>query len=97
MGLSRSMLMNYLSEMKKMGAPIAYDGFKETYFYTNEVKFDPFFRRELDKDEMAKINAGIFFEIFFISPIILDPPLSFLSCTNTNGHFDCATKSMFNF
>ena len=45
MSVSRSMLMNYLSGMKDLGAPIEYSKYRGTYFYKEEVDFNPYFKR----------------------------------------------------
>lgn len=43
-GVSRSTLMEHLSEMKAMGAPIAYNHARGCYYYTEEVEFHAGFK-----------------------------------------------------
>ncbi len=76
LGISRSMTLNYLAEMKVLGAPIAYDQFLESYYYTENVKFIPGFKREMSDSEMNQLKAGNNFS----SPIILDLQVSYLTC-----------------
>lgn len=76
LGMSRSMTLNYLAEMKSLGAPIAYDQFLESYYYTENVKFIPGFKRDMSDSEMNQLKAGNNFS----SPIILDLQVSYLTC-----------------
>ena len=68
LGMSRSMTLNYLSQMKTLGAPISYDPYLESYYYTERVRFIPGFKRELSESDMNQLNAGN----YFCSPLILD-------------------------
>jgi len=47
--VSRSMLMYYISEMKDLGAPIEYSKYSGTYYYKEEVEFNPYFKRKKDE------------------------------------------------
>lgn len=49
LNLNRSVLYRHLAAMKDLGAPIAYDSFSETYYYTKEVEFYPFFKESGEK------------------------------------------------
>lgn len=65
--MSRSLLNNYLSEMKALGFPIEYDKEKNTYYYSEEGSLAPrLFQHKLDDNEMKKFSGGFtpFLEIF---------------------------------
>lgn len=49
LNINRSMLYKYLSVMKDLGAPVAYDRFSESYYYTERVEFSPYFLRNQTK------------------------------------------------
>lgn len=55
--LSRRQTLEYISEMKDMGAPIQFCKYQQTYFYTREVKLTLGFT-ELNANESAAINGG---------------------------------------
>lgn len=45
MDISESTLYEYLSELKEKGAPIQYNKYKKTYFYSEEGRFKIFFEK----------------------------------------------------
>lgn len=51
MNLSRSMLMNYLKEMKEMGAPVCYSYDRCSYYYETAVELNPIFERTYELEE----------------------------------------------
>lgn len=57
--LSRSMLNEYLKEMKELGFPISYSRERNSYYYTENIKFrDSLFDYEIDPDELKRIKGG---------------------------------------
>ena len=57
--MSRSVLNDYLNEMKELGFPIEYDRKRETYFYKeNGSLVDKFFEKRMDNEEVKKYNGG---------------------------------------
>lgn len=61
MGLSRSVLMEYLSELKSMGAPIMYCSERQSYYYQQDCKLILDFQPK----EQEKIKGGINFLNYF--------------------------------
>ncbi len=53
MNISRSALMRHLSEIRKLNAPVAYDDFRQSYYYTREVEMNFGFRK-LEASKMEK-------------------------------------------
>jgi len=64
MNMSRSALMRNLAEIRKLDAPIEYDNGRQTYYYSEEVKFNFGFKK-LDGSSMEKQVGGSFFRVFF--------------------------------
>lgn len=57
--MSRSMLNEYLKEMKELGFPICYSKQRNSYYYTENIKFrDSLFDYEIDPDELKGIKGG---------------------------------------
>ncbi|MDO8997846.1 MAG: winged helix-turn-helix domain-containing protein [Sediminibacterium sp.] len=57
--MSRSMLNEYLKEMKELGFPICYSKERNSYYYTENIKFrDSLFDYEIDPDELKGIKGG---------------------------------------
>lgn len=52
-GVSRSVLLEHLREMKELGAPIAYCRFKQSYYYTAQCNLNIEFSLDL-----KTINGG---------------------------------------
>lgn len=59
--LSERHTRDYISQMKELGAPIAYDKRRNTYYYTQETQFD-FGFKPLKPVELQEINAGFYFQ-----------------------------------
>lgn len=80
LGLCRSALMEYLREMKEIGAPIAYCKQRESYYYEEEkYLFIGFTKNHLSKEQEREITGGInYYGRNFFSPNIMDWQL--LSC-----------------
>lgn len=58
-GMSKSMLNEYLKEMKEMGFPIDYDRERNSYFYEKEGSLvKSLFKEQLDEAEMKKYSGG---------------------------------------
>lgn len=57
--MSRSLLNNYLSEMKSLGFPIQFDRKKNSYFYEEEGKMvNCLFEKKLSDHESGSIKGG---------------------------------------
>ncbi|MCC6836805.1 MAG: hypothetical protein IT213_17600 [Cytophagales bacterium] len=56
LGISKSMLMINLAQLKEKGGPIQYDALKQTYYYTRPCRL--VFGYEIDRDAMGKIKGG---------------------------------------
>ncbi|HJV20947.1 MAG TPA: hypothetical protein VJ552_13770, partial [Sediminibacterium sp.] len=57
--MSRSLLNNYLSEMKKLGFPIEYDRKRGSYFYTeNGCLVKSLFEYQINEKDADKIKGG---------------------------------------
>ena len=57
--MSRSMLNEYLKEMKELGFPICYSKERSSYYYTENIKFrDSLFDYEIDENELNDIKGG---------------------------------------
>jgi hypothetical protein len=74
LGLCRSALMEYLREMKEIGAPIAYCRHRESYYYEEEKElFIGFAKNRLAKEQERTIGGGTnFFQRYFMNPNIMD-------------------------
>lgn len=58
-GMSKSMLNEYLKEMKEMGFPIEYDREHNSYFYDRQGRMvKTLFKEDLDESEMKKYHGG---------------------------------------
>jgi predicted DNA-binding transcriptional regulator YafY len=77
--ISRSTLFETLSLMKDLGAEIAYCPHRQTYYYTQEGRFEIGFKpaRKLSPDEMEKITGGNY----------LSMPLSYFPLSKSVGRF----------
>lgn len=57
--MSRSMLNEYLKEMKELGFPISYSKERNSYYYTENIKLrDSLFDYEIDPNELKGIKGG---------------------------------------
>ena len=67
MNISRSTLMEYIDLLKCMGAPIAYDKFRNSYYYlfscTLKIGYESGFLNEKELIEINKKNLKKFCEI----------------------------------
>lgn len=76
MGISVSMLYEYLKEMKELGAPIEYCKFRRSYHYPCETDFQMgFVKKELEIHELQNIEGGFVSALPYLPPV----PLSFQS------------------
>lgn len=67
--MSRSLLNNYLSEMKSLGFPIEFDRKKNSYFYKEEGKLvNCLFEKKISDHDCSSIKGGVSY-ISVISPI----------------------------
>lgn len=57
LALSRRQTLEYISDMKEMGAPIQFCKYRQTYYYTRDVKLTVGFS-ELTAGEAALTNGG---------------------------------------
>jgi hypothetical protein len=58
-GLRRSALMNYLRELRKLGAPISYCKQRESYFYQEEKQlFIGYTDFEIPKSQQRTLTGG---------------------------------------
>ncbi len=64
LNLSRSTILEYLSEMKDEGFPIRYDKTRGYYYYEEECEIPK--KIFLTREEMKKLNGGIKFSSFFL-------------------------------
>lgn len=62
-GMSKRNILRILEKMKSSGFPIAYDHFRQTYFYDGEVTFDLKIII-VQGDEVTKIKGGENFSDF---------------------------------
>ena len=79
LGISRSVLMENLREMRDMGAGIEYCRYSRRYYYTNNCKLVMGFRytgKSLSDDEQASIKGGNinYFKKIYTSPVSPDSP-----------------------
>jgi predicted DNA-binding transcriptional regulator YafY len=59
MNLSRSVLMEYLRDMKELGFPIKFSKHRNCYYYENDEKCnDKLLGKILSKDELKKIKGS---------------------------------------
>lgn len=58
MGMDRSTLMRYLSELKKLDAPIYFDPIKQSYYYEEEVYLELGFKK-ISTNAMSRKVGGI--------------------------------------
>ncbi len=66
--MSRSLLNNYLSEMKSLGFPIQFDRKRNSYFYKEEGKLvNCLFEKKLSDHDSNSIKGGVGF-LSVISP-----------------------------
>jgi biotin operon repressor len=57
--MSRSLLNNYINEMKELGFPIEYDKKRGTYYYKEEGRLvSKLFQAKLDEDDMKQYKGG---------------------------------------
>ncbi|MCW5911483.1 MAG: hypothetical protein KIT62_10430 [Cyclobacteriaceae bacterium] len=56
LGISKSMLMVNLAQLKERGGPIRYDLLSQTYYYTRPCRL--VFGYEIDKDVMGQVKGG---------------------------------------
>lgn len=67
--MSRSLLNNYLNEMRELGFPIEFDKHRNTYYYTEEGQLvKNLFQKPLTENESKHIKGGA---VIFPSPTIL--------------------------
>jgi hypothetical protein len=60
MNLCRSALMEYLREMKELGAPIAYCKRRQSYYYEEEKQlFIGFTKNRLTNEQQQSISGGV--------------------------------------
>jgi biotin operon repressor len=63
--LSRSMLNEYLKEMKEMGFPICYSKQRSSYYYSEKIKLrNSLFEYEVDKEELKETKGGFMDTLF---------------------------------
>jgi hypothetical protein len=74
LGLCRSALMEYIREMKELGAPIAYCKQRQSYYYEEEKQlFIGFTSNRLSEKQERSISGGVnSFQENFLSPDIMD-------------------------
>ncbi|UKJ07502.1 hypothetical protein [Solitalea lacus] len=75
LNMSRSMLNEYLREMKELGFPISYCKSRNSYYYARNGKLvNTLFDNEVEKEELRHYKGGLgtFFFTFDFSPKILD-------------------------
>ncbi|HVZ97727.1 MAG TPA: bacteriocin [Chitinophagaceae bacterium] len=71
LNLSRSMLYEFLDEMKKLGCPVKYSRQEKTFYYTEPVKLTlDLFVKEMDKRELKKITGGKNLKVLHLSDYI---------------------------
>ena len=59
MGMSRSMLNEYINDMKELGFPIKFDRVKNTYYYeTSGSMVKSLFTKDLSLEEMRNYPGG---------------------------------------
>jgi hypothetical protein len=56
LGISKSMLMVNLAQLKERGGPIRYDSLSQTYRYTRPCRL--IFGYELEKEALGKVKGG---------------------------------------
>ena len=72
-GISRSVLFEFINEMKEEGFKIAFSKTINSYYYTEEGNLtEHFFEKSLSRIEMRAITGGESFLKYFQSPIISD-------------------------
>ena len=77
MGICKSVLMDHISELKCMGAPIVFDRIRESYVYQESVKLIITY-----ENGDAKAVRGGFSCNYFLNPIISDHKGLFLQEVN---------------
>lgn len=76
LGISKSMLMLNLAQLKEKGGPIKYDSLNRTYYYTCPCRF--IIGYELDKEVMGKVRGGRNILKNFTIPILFELDFTFL-------------------
>jgi len=65
-GMSKSMLHEYLKEMKEMGFPIKYCRERQSYYYEQDGKIvKSLFQVQMSQEEMREKKGGILFQFEF--------------------------------
>lgn len=59
LNLSRSVLLGYLQEMKKLGFPIKFCKNRNSYYYDQTIKEDKVIGKLLSKEDQSKIIGGM--------------------------------------
>ncbi len=59
-GVSKSVLYDYINEMKDQEAPIVYDKSRNSFCYSENVKLEYGFKK-LDKDQLENLKGGMSF------------------------------------
>lgn len=77
-GISRSVLMETIRDLKDIGCEIEYCRIKQSYFYAKKGKFHIGFL----PDDSNKINGGKFFSKHSLSPIFPDTYFLHLHCND---------------
>lgn len=82
MGMDRSTLMRYLSELKMLDAPIYFDPIKQSYYYEEEVCLELGFKR-ISKHVMSrKVGGENFNKKFFPVSKYATEPIQVCSMLN---------------
>jgi hypothetical protein len=57
-GVSKSVLYDYINEMKEQEAPIVYDKRRKSFCYSENVKLEYGFKK-LDKEQLENLKGGL--------------------------------------
>lgn len=93
LGISKSMLMINLAELKKMGAPVKFSAIKRTYYYERECRL--LFEFELQKEESWSVKGGVnmsknlhhYNTIRMVNPIFTSSLIEYTFCKNGENCF----------
>ena len=82
MGMDRSTLMRYLSELRKLDAPIYFDPVKQSYYYQEEICLEVGFRKISTNAMSRKVGGQIFNKNFFSVSKYATEPIQVCSMFN---------------
>lgn len=90
MNMSRSALMRNLAELRKLDAPVEYDSYRQTYYYSEEVELNFGFKKISTTEMESTIGGGFFKKRFSVPKYEIRTPHIY------NSSFSLAELGVFN-